>query len=170
LLDGCPHGVVASPDFVGPRGGDRASAAPTLCDDHRRKTTRPPALRGSSRTTPRHSKPSSARDAEHSPGLCDDFSLIVKAGTRHLPFTRHAHHAVTPSREGRSGTAHGFGLRQTQRASGFHVVNLFPQQFIARAQISHQRFQQLGFFVMDIGLPVLSGWPRRLQELIPPAG
>src|SRR5258708_10012207 len=52
--------------------------------------------------------------SEHSPGLCGDFSLIVKTGTRHLPCARDTHHAVTSSREGRSGAAHGFGLRQTK--------------------------------------------------------
>src|SRR5271170_215216 len=51
---------------------------------------------------------------EHSPGMCGVFSLMVKAGTRHLPFARHAHHAITSSREGRGAAAHGFGLRQTK--------------------------------------------------------
>src|SRR3989449_4368130 len=51
---------------------------------------------------------------QHSLGLRGDAELIVKAGTRHLPFPRYAHHAVESSREGRSGAAHGFDLRQAK--------------------------------------------------------
>src|SRR5207245_4313787 len=49
---------------------------------------------------------------QHSLRLRGDAELIVKARTRHLPFPRYAHHAVESSREGRSGAAHGFDLRQ----------------------------------------------------------
>src|SRR2546426_2912513 len=52
--------------------------------------------------------------SQHSLGLRGDAELIVKAGTRHLPFPRYAHHAVESSREGRSGAAHGFDLRQAK--------------------------------------------------------
>src|SRR2546425_13302667 len=51
---------------------------------------------------------------QHSLGLRGDAELIVKARTRHLPFPRYAHHAVESSREGRSGAAHGFDLRQAK--------------------------------------------------------
>jgi hypothetical protein len=44
-------------------------------------------------------------------------TLVIKAGTRQLPLARHAHHAVAPFREGRSGAAHGFGLRQAKGRS-----------------------------------------------------
>src|SRR2546422_11072728 len=51
---------------------------------------------------------------QHSLGLRGDAELIAKARTRHLPFPRYAHHAVESSREGRSGAAHGFDLRQAK--------------------------------------------------------
>jgi len=40
-----------------------------------------------------------------------------------------------------------------QRSSGLDPVNFLPQQLVAHAQIGDQRFQPLGFFVLDMGFP-----------------
>jgi len=92
----------------------KTQPGPTLCDGPRRKTEKPRGPLGF--LEQRRVAPCGlgSTPPEHSPRLCGDSSLIVKTRTRQFPFVRHAHHAVGFLREGRSGAAHGFGLRQTK--------------------------------------------------------
>ena len=48
-------------------------------------------------------------------------------------------------------------------------VNLFAQQFVAHAQIGHQRFQPLGLFVLDVDFPRFQIGRAALQKLLPSA-
>src|SRR5713226_8665810 len=103
---------------------------------------------------------------QHSLGLRGDAELIVKAGTRHLPFPRYAHHAVESSREGRSGAAHGFDLRQAKgRAASMRWI--FHAATRCSCSDRRPRISAAGSLRSPRRLPALSGWLRRHPETDP---